>query len=60
MPPGDVEALSEALSLLVNDAGLRDRMSAAARCRALALPRWKDTAASFLCVLRELVAKRAP
>jgi len=60
VPPGDVEALSEALSLLVNDAGLRDRMSAAARRRALALPRWEDTAASFLRVLRELVAKRSP
>jgi glycosyltransferase involved in cell wall biosynthesis len=60
VPPGDVEALSTALDLLVNDAGLRDRMSAAARRRALALPRWEDTAASFLRVLRELVAERSP
>jgi glycosyltransferase involved in cell wall biosynthesis len=60
VPPGDVEALSTALDLLLNDAGLRDRMSAAARRRALALPRWEDTAASFLRVLRELVAERSP
>lgn len=59
VPPRDVEALSEALDLLINDAGLRDRMSAAACRRALVLPRWEDTAAGFLRVLRELVAERS-
>jgi len=59
VPPGDVEALSEALTLLLNDADLRDRMSAAARRRALTLPRWEDAAADFLRVLRELVAERS-
>jgi glycosyltransferase involved in cell wall biosynthesis len=58
VPPGDVEALSGALDLLLNDAGTRGRMSSAARRRAEALPRWEDTAASFLRVLRELVAER--
>ena len=56
--PGDVEALSGALDLLLNDADLRSRMSAAARRRARELPRWEDTAAGFLGVLREVVAER--
>jgi glycosyltransferase involved in cell wall biosynthesis len=59
VPPGDVEALSGALDLLLEDAALRGRMSAAARRRAEALPRWEDTAAGFLSVLREVVAERS-
>jgi len=59
VPPGDVEALSGALDLLLNDAGMRGRMSSAARSRAKALPRWENTAAGFLRVLRELVAERS-
>jgi glycosyltransferase involved in cell wall biosynthesis len=59
VPPGDVEVLCGALDLLLNDAGLRDRMSVAARRRARELPRWEDTAAAFLRVLRELVAERS-
>ncbi len=58
VPPGYVEALCGALDLLLNEAGLRDRMSAAARRQARELPRWEDTAAGFLRVLRELVAER--
>ena len=58
VPPGDVKALSGALDLLLNEAGLRERMSAAARRRAAELPRWEDTAAGFLRVLRELVPER--
>ena len=57
--PGDVEALSGALDLLLRDAGLRDRMSAAARHRAGELPRWEDTAEGLLGVLREAVAERS-
>jgi glycosyltransferase involved in cell wall biosynthesis len=60
VPPGDVEALSGALDLLLDDPSLRGRMSDAARRRAETLPRWEDTAAGFLRVLRELVAERAP
>ena len=56
--PGDVEALSGALDLLLRDAALRGRMSAAARRRARALPRWEDTVAGFLGVLEEVVAER--
>jgi glycosyltransferase involved in cell wall biosynthesis len=56
VPPQDVEALSGALDLLLQDADLRDRMSAAARRRAEELPRWEDTAEGFLSVLQETTA----
>jgi glycosyltransferase involved in cell wall biosynthesis len=59
VPPGDVEPLAGALDLLLKDAALRDRMSAAARRRAGELPRWEDTAAGFLRVLKEAVAERS-
>jgi glycosyltransferase involved in cell wall biosynthesis len=59
VPPGDVEALSGTLDLLLKDAALRDRMSAAARRRAGELPRWEDTAADFLRILNEAVAERS-
>jgi glycosyltransferase involved in cell wall biosynthesis len=58
VPPGDVEALSGALDLLLKVASLRDRMSAAARRRARRLPGWEDTTAGFLRVLYEAVAER--
>jgi len=60
VPPEDVEAISGALDLLLDDADLRDRMSAAARRRAETLPRWDDTAAGFLAVLQELTAESPP
>jgi len=56
VPPGDVEALSGALDLLLKEPALRDRMSAAARRRAEVLPRWDDTTAGFLRVLLEAVS----
>ena len=59
VPPDDVEALRGVLDLLLKDAGLRGRMSAAARRRAIELPHWEDTAAGFLRVLREIVAERS-
>jgi glycosyltransferase involved in cell wall biosynthesis len=58
VPPDDVEALSGALDLLLGDAALRRRMSAAASRRAGELPRWDDTADGFLRVLREAAAQR--
>jgi glycosyltransferase involved in cell wall biosynthesis len=58
-PVPDIEGLSEALALLLQDAALRKRMSAAARRRAKSFPRWEDTAAGFLRVLEEVVAERA-
>ena len=57
--PGDVDALSGALDLLLGDTALRGRMSAAARRRAGELPRWEDTIAGFLRVLEEVVAERS-
>lgn len=55
VPPGDTEALSEALDLLLRDPTLRARMSTAARRRAANLPRWEDTVAGFRQVLQEAV-----
>ena len=58
VPPGDVGALAEALSLLSGDAARRRRMSGAAKRRAAYLPRWKDAVAGFRRVLREAVETR--
>lgn len=57
--PGDVAALSGALDLLLEDAALRERMSAAALSRAKGLPRWEDTTGGFLRILKEVVAERS-
>ncbi len=57
--PDDVGALSGALDLLLTDAALRERMSAAALSRAERLPRWEDTIGGFLRVLKETVAERS-
>jgi glycosyltransferase involved in cell wall biosynthesis len=57
VPSGDVGALCGALDLLLGDADLRGRMSAAAHRRARELPRWEDTIAGFLGVLREVVSE---
>lgn len=55
VPPDYVGALSEALDLVLEDAGLRERMSGAARRRARDLPRWEDTVAGFEAALRAAV-----
>ncbi len=57
-PLGDVEALAGALDLLLNDPAMRDRMSVAALRRARELPRWEETIAGFLRVLRDVVEER--
>ena len=58
VPPGDTDALSGALGLLLSDAGLREEMSAAARRRAAGLPRWRESVEGFLGVLRGVVVGR--
>ena len=58
VPPGDTEALSGALGRLLSDAGLREKMSAAALRRAAGLPRWRQTVGGFLRVLRDVVEGR--
>jgi glycosyltransferase involved in cell wall biosynthesis len=58
VPPGNADALSGALGRLLSDAGLRQKMSAAALRRAASLPRWRDTVRGFLNVLRSVVGDR--
>ena len=53
--PGDVEALSETLDLLLGDPALRSRMSAAAHRRANHLPRWQDAVTAFRRALEEVL-----
>jgi glycosyltransferase involved in cell wall biosynthesis len=59
VPPEDERALSEALDLLLSDAELRTRMSAAARRRARCLSCWDEVVAEFLRVLKEAAALRS-
>jgi glycosyltransferase involved in cell wall biosynthesis len=56
--PGDTGALSGALGRLLSDAGLRQKMSAAALRRAAGLPRWRETVEGFLRVLRDAAGGR--
>ena len=58
VPPGDTDALSGALGRLLSDAGLREKMSAAALRRTVGLPRWQETVEGFLGVLRDAVGGR--
>jgi glycosyltransferase involved in cell wall biosynthesis len=57
--PGDVEALSRALSRLAADADLRARLGAATRRRALSRPTWEDSAALFFATIREVLETRS-
>ena len=50
--PGDVRALSDALSRLATDDDHRLRLATAARRRGSTLPTWDDTAARFFAALR--------
>ncbi len=59
VPPGDIEALSGTLDLLLGDPTLRGRMSASARRRAEHLPRWDDTVVGLWRALREIRALRS-
>ena len=59
VPPKDERALSEALDLLLSDAELRIRMSAAARRRTRCLSCWDEVVAEFVRVLKEAAALRS-
>lgn len=55
VPSEDVEAATEALSTLVNDAGLRDRMGAAGRAFVAANYAWEACVDRQLSVLQEVI-----
>lgn len=59
VPPDDAAPLSNALDRLLEDADLRERMSAAARRRAEELPRWEDTVRGLHDTLLEAIEERA-
>jgi glycosyltransferase involved in cell wall biosynthesis len=52
--PDDVEAFSDALRLLMEDAALRQRLAGGSWAHAQTLPRWEDTAALVARVIREV------
>ena len=53
--PGDLAGLAAALRRLADDPGLRERLGAAARQRALSRPTWDQVAALFFDQLREVL-----
>jgi glycosyltransferase involved in cell wall biosynthesis len=54
LAPGDIEGLAAALRRVAEDDELRRRLGAAARERALSLPTWDETAATFFEVIAEV------
>ncbi len=56
--PDDAAALAGAMARLIEDRGLRQRLSDAAWAHALTLPRWEDTAATIAGVIREVERER--
>jgi glycosyltransferase involved in cell wall biosynthesis len=55
VPPGDVDALANALHRAIADAALRKRLADAAWAAAQALPQWEDTARTIAGVLKNIV-----
>jgi glycosyltransferase involved in cell wall biosynthesis len=53
--PGDLRGLAAALRRLADDEGLRTRLGAAARQRALGRPTWDEVAGMFFNQLREVL-----
>jgi glycosyltransferase involved in cell wall biosynthesis len=58
--PGDSAALAQAIGRLLDDPGLRTRLSAAARRRAAARYSWETTARATADVYREVLANPVP
>jgi glycosyltransferase involved in cell wall biosynthesis len=57
--PGDLEALSQALSRLAFDPDVRASLGAAAKRRALTRPTWEASAALFFATIREVLERGA-
>lgn len=55
VPPGDENALRQALRRVIEDAELRSRMATAARQSAQHLPQWRQSALAFADVLGKLI-----
>ncbi len=60
VPPGDAAALARAIGRLLDDPGLRSRLSAAARRRAAERYSWEATARATADVYREVIANPVP
>jgi glycosyltransferase involved in cell wall biosynthesis len=54
VPPGDVDALAEALSRIILDGRLRAGLASGARRVRETLPTWEDAAAAMAAALEEL------
>lgn len=54
VPPGDGQALGEAIRRLLEDAGQRRRLADASWAAGQSLPRWETTARSIAAVVREV------
>jgi hypothetical protein len=55
VPPGDPQALAEALRQVIGDRRLRSSLAEAAWLAGQALPRWADTARHVAHVLRQVM-----
>lgn len=55
VPPGDVDALTDAVERLITDADLRSMLRDGALAAAAKLPRWKDTVARVDRVLQQAI-----
>ncbi len=60
VPPGDVDALADAIEMLVEDAALRRRLAFQARARAARECRPEETARRYLAAYAELADVRGP
>ena len=57
VPPGDAKALAQAIAMLLDDPGLRERLSRAARARIEALFCWNVNARQMVAYYREVIAQ---